>query len=132
MRTYVEDIKRLRAEGKTYREITEALGCAKSTVSRVCAPDGHEKHARRTKGHQAERLDFIRDYKLENSSCLDCAANWPPYILEFDHVPERGPKLFNLSQAGGRSWSAILAEIAKCDLVCANCHRYRTFKRLGH
>ena len=31
----------------------------------------------------------------------------------------------------GQSKEAILEEIAKCDLICANCHRIRTAKQLG-
>jgi hypothetical protein len=31
----------------------------------------------------------------------------------------------------GRSRREILDEIAKCQLVCANCHAIRTFERAG-
>jgi hypothetical protein len=51
--------------------------------------------------------------------------------MDFDHV--RGSKSGLISEmvAGGRPWSVIEDEIAKCDLVCSNCHRYRTFARTG-
>jgi hypothetical protein len=48
--------------------------------------------------------------------------------MQWDHVPERGPKLFNLSRAD-YGMEKVLAEIAKCDLVCANCHAIRTWNR---
>src|SRR5262249_2796711 len=41
-------------------------------------------------------------------------------------------KFFNISVAGGQtrlSWERIAEEIAKCDVVCANCHRIRTHER---
>jgi len=46
--------------------------------------------------------------------------------MEFDHV--RGKKLFNLSKPP-YNLKRVAAEIAKCDLVCANCHRLRTASR---
>jgi hypothetical protein len=50
--------------------------------------------------------------------------------MDFDHRPGT-EKLF---QFGGsdlvrHSLETTLAEIAKCDLVCANCHRVRTWRR---
>jgi hypothetical protein len=30
----------------------------------------------------------------------------------------------------GFSWAAIKKEILKCEVVCANCHRIRTYDRL--
>lgn len=49
--------------------------------------------------------------------------------MDFDHV--RGKKSFNIGggKMGTPSFEAIEVEIAKCDLVCANCHRIRTEKR---
>jgi len=50
--------------------------------------------------------------------------------MDFDHV--RGKKLFELSVTAilnARSMEAIEAEAAKCDIVCSNCHRIRTFTR---
>jgi len=49
--------------------------------------------------------------------------------MDFDHR-EPGSKRHTVSRMIGRAGTAtILAEIAKCDIVCANCHRDRTFRR---
>lgn len=47
--------------------------------------------------------------------------------MDFDHV---GDKAFNIATAIDKRWSEIQAEIKKCDVVCANCHRIRTYTRL--
>jgi hypothetical protein len=49
--------------------------------------------------------------------------------MDFDHV--RGEKVGILSRlSGGRmAWSKVLNEIAKCEVVCSNCHRIRTHLR---
>ncbi len=50
-------------------------------------------------------------------------------VLEFDHLKD---KAFNIGASlSGRSWASILDEIAKCEVVCANCHRRRTARRRG-
>jgi hypothetical protein len=64
----------------------------------------------------------------EGKPCTDCGGVFHQAAMEYDHVPERGPKLFNLGQSD-RSVEAVKAEIAKCDIVCANCHRIRTWNR---
>ncbi len=63
----------------------------------------------------------------ENSPCKDCGLLFPPFCMDFDHV--RGAKLYHISGGVARGWSIekLQAEIDKCDLVCANCHRIRSF-----
>jgi len=45
--------------------------------------------------------------------------------MDFDHV--RGRKLFDIAQGKELSMASVRREIKKCDLVCANCHRIRSF-----
>lgn len=60
--------------------------------------------------------------------CKDCKEKYPWYCMDFDHLRD---KKFNLSEAGNHMWAldTIKEEILKCDVVCANCHRKRTFER---
>lgn len=61
--------------------------------------------------------------------CNDCGwAQWARG-LDWDHV--RGEKVASIATliANGRTWIEIEAEMAKCELVCANCHRVRTAER---
>ena len=73
------------------------------------------------------KREYVKAQK--DVACADCGQRHPHYVMDFDHVPERGAKVFNLSRPSRVSWAAIDAEMAKCDIVCANCHRERTFTR---
>src|ERR1035437_1724100 len=63
---------------------------------------------------------------LKAAPCMDCGNTFPPICMQYDH--RRGTKRGYVSSLVWRncSWETILAEIAKCDLVCANCHSIRT------
>jgi hypothetical protein len=65
---------------------------------------------------------------LSEHPCVDCGNN-DIRCLEFDHV--RGKKSANISQMLGHAvtWSVIEAEIVKCEVRCANCHRIKTLER---
>ncbi len=78
------------------------------------------------KRKRAELRDKLFKYLSENS-CVDCGEK-DPIVLQFDHVS--GIKIKNVSDMIGSaaSWSSILLEIRKCDIVCANCHLKRTSK----
>jgi hypothetical protein len=58
--------------------------------------------------------------------CVDCGAD-DPRVLEFDHR-DRLTKLDSLTVMAqqGAAWAKVEAEMAKCDVRCANCHRRRT------
>lgn len=63
--------------------------------------------------------------------CADCGRTFPPLCMDFDHV--RGVKLFLIGTAvRWKSIAALNEEIAKCDVVCACCHRIRTETRPHH
>jgi hypothetical protein len=66
----------------------------------------------------------------EGKPCKDCGIIYPHYVMDFDHLPEF-EKNKNVSRMKNDSVSKeyLLKEIMKCDLVCANCHRVRTWNR---
>jgi hypothetical protein len=73
------------------------------------------------------RMAFLLEYFSQNP-CADCGET-DPLVLEFDHL---GDKQFNVAKGiRDRNWESVLAEIAKCEVVCANCHRRRTARRGG-
>ena len=90
--------------------------------------DRYIEQARRRRTALAhERYAFLIEF-FKSNPCADCGES-DPMVLEFDHL---GDKLFNIAQGvRDRGWQVFLDEIAKCDVVCANCHRRRTAKRAG-
>jgi hypothetical protein len=82
---------------------------------------------RRTERIIAERTAYLVSF-LREHPCVDCGES-DPLVLEFDHLRE---KRFSIGRGmRERPWKAVLAEIEKCDVVCANCHRRRTNRRGG-
>ena len=77
---------------------------------------------------QQARRRHVQVYK-QLKGCTDCGYNAHWAALDFDHV--RGEKLFTVAQQIGKvGTDKLWAEIAKCEVVCANCHRIRTQERL--
>ena len=76
---------------------------------------------------QSRRI-LIDQMKLQ-SGCMDCGYAENAVALDFDHLPGCDKK-FNISQSiVNHSWESVLAEIAKCEIVCSNCHRIREWER---
>jgi hypothetical protein len=77
------------------------------------------------------RKDLVRARirELKSLPCVDCKQCFPYFVMHFDHIND--DKSFGISWAvhAGYSWRRISAEIAKCEVVCANCHAVRTFSR---
>lgn len=63
---------------------------------------------------------------------MDCGGRFHFSAMHFDHLPEY-EKVEQISRLANSntSYARIDAEIAKCELVCANCHAVRTFNRLS-
>lgn len=87
----------------------------------------YEKRYKREK--KLERRAFLDSKK--SMPCIDCGQTFPPVCMDFDHIPERGPREFWLSHWVHREMPMhkLESEIAKCEVVCACCHRLRTQAR---
>ena len=78
------------------------------------------------RGLRQARTQYLLEY-FTTHPCCECGET-DPVVLEFDH---RDPdaKAFTIGAAlSYRKWQAILDEIEKCDVVCANCHRRRHYQ----
>ena len=88
-------------------------------------PKWKEKINNQYNNRRKKIQEFIRNYKL-SKGCADCGYNKHHAALEFDHVD--GEKEFNVCNA--KSIKQAKEEIKKCEVVCSNCHRIRTYERL--
>ena len=72
-------------------------------------------------------LEWVTKLKAE-TPCADCRMYYDPVCMDFDHVRGVKRKKITTLVYDGYSRAVILEEIAKCELVCSNCHRIRTWK----
>jgi hypothetical protein len=88
-----------------------------------------ERRTAAIKLRRSQKRQYVHSLK-EGVECLDCGVEYPPYVYDFDHLPEF-KKEFDLSSTGMRdkTMEQIIAEVAKCELICSNCHRHRTYIR---
>lgn len=75
--------------------------------------------------------EFIIDY-LSKHPCVDCGED-DIIVLEFDHI-DRSTKETNISNAvrDGMKLARLEAEVEKCLVRCANCHRRKTYEEMGY
>lgn len=105
---------------------TRCRGCTRAQVQDHYRRHRHtyiqkalHRNKRVLEEHQLRLLAYLSAHP-----CVDCGEG-DPVCLEFDHV--RGDKIDEIGRMlGDRPWRVIEAEIAKCDVRCANCHRRRT------
>lgn len=90
-------------------------------------------HYRKNKKYYAAKREVSRRrlaawfQEQKRKPCTDCGEVFNPWQMDFDHL---GEKTFDLAYMKTRvSRKRLLEEIAKCELVCANCHRQRTWER---
>jgi len=93
-----------------------------------CKPCFIARHRAGVVERRNKLLAYVQAIKLERG-CADCGYRDHPAALDFDHLPGH-TKEFRIAQlSNGATKAKIDAEIAKCDVVCANCHRIRTAER---
>jgi transposase-like protein len=91
--------------------------------------DLHRKQSKAAKRRRHRALKAHVLNHLSERSCVDCGEK-DPVVLEFDHIGEKVAAVSALV-AEAASFTAVDAEIARCEVVCANCHRRRTGRRAG-
>ena len=98
---------------------------------RIRYRDRHGKsiNCESSKRRRDKNYEWVWSLKSK-TPCSDCGQIYHPSIMEFDHK-DPSAKRGMVSGLMNCNLQTIQAEIAKCDIVCSNCHQYRTFVR-GH
>jgi len=115
---------------RTYKSGKKGL----QAYCKVCAAkarvDYYRNNQKKEKAYDRKRKKLNKDFlwEIKKSPCVDCEKTYHPVCMDFDHL---GNKSFELSDGivNGFSQKRLLEEIKKCELVCSNCHRLRTWKR---
>lgn len=106
-------------------------GCTKTHDPRLLEKrrehyrNNKQTYLNRVRQREREMREFLA--ALKSTPCADCEVSYPPFVMDLDHRdPEHKvdtiDKIIHLG-----SWRKFYEEIAKCDVVCANCHRVRTY-----
>jgi hypothetical protein len=85
--------------------------------------------------HREEARQRNREYVMgikDDAACTDCGIGYPHYVMQFDHLGEDKDRAVATLAGAPVSLDRLKAEIAKCGLVCANCHAERTHQRRLH
>ena len=102
-----------------------AIGLPRYTAAE--AAGRRAANLRRRERHTKENFEFVAALKMR-LGCTDCGYKGHPAALDFDHLPGFEKREI-IARMIGWPRSTLLAELAKCEVVCANCHRIRTWKR---
>jgi hypothetical protein len=108
-----------------HRWVCEKCGAVKTRWEAATAEERAIERAqsRRASASQRRRIREIIQ-KAKDQPCADCGGAFPTCVMDLDHV--RGVKEFKVSEAVQKAYGIkmqrLLEEIAKCEVVCANCH----------
>jgi hypothetical protein len=100
-----------------------------SVYDKTCSsPERIRKRTERAIQNCFDCQSWIRAY-LQGHPCVDCGEP-DIVVLDFDHLGDKDECVSNLMRRNS-SLKRIQAEVAKCEVRCANCHRRMTAKRNG-
>jgi len=98
---------------------------------RIAYNNNKRPYVDRARALESQMLAIVREKK--NVPCQRCGIEYPgePWLMEFDHrdQAEKDKVIGQMVKTG--SMARLLAEIAKCDILCVVCHRRRTAIQLG-
>jgi predicted HNH restriction endonuclease len=71
------------------------------------------------------RAQKIRAIEFMGGKCADCNGVFHPAVFDLHHVDGSGKELSTRRGWTALHWDKVVMELAKCVLLCANCHRIR-------
>jgi transcriptional regulator with XRE-family HTH domain len=124
--SYKEDILKLRAEGKSYREIEKILGCSRGTISYYLGNKEikEEKMAELNK-FQEKGLTYLENYKIKRP-CMGCSQYLHHSQMDIvDNVLD-SDILNPINDV--ETLEDAKRKIAQLKFLCSNCNRLRMFR----
>ena len=86
-----------------------------------------EKNKEKNKNYRENVRQYLKEQK-EKNPCSDCKVFFPYYVMEYDHLHSKINSVSKIASTG--TLRQVIEEIEKCELVCSNCHKVRTWKRI--
>lgn len=116
-----EQILQLRQEGKSYSEIKAITGCSKGTIAYHLGEGQKDKYKAANARRRARNRRWVEEIK-KDLRCEICGES-RHWVLDFHHkdpsVKEAGIAVL----LGRGTIGKITEEMAKCQVLCSNCHR---------
>ena len=113
---------------KAFSEYPQRSGRPLGQLNRVCRPCLLDS----LKQHRQHVRSVVNRWK-EMKGCSACGFKGKHYQLDLDHV-DPSTKYGQNHRAYEPNWrmERIKQELAKCVILCANCHREKTFRNSDH
>lgn len=117
--------------GRDYQPYCRLCDNKKSRERYAANREHHIKTiAKRNKIYKKEIDEYVRNIK-SMTPCADCNSKYHWFQMDFDHVRGEKDRAISEMVKNKVSLKKIILEIEKCELVCANCHRLRTYSRMS-
>ncbi len=87
------------------------------------------------KRNYAERTNIVNQWKLDQKHCADCRLPITEHTLpaiDCDHIDPNKKSFMISEQKASVTKAALMAELAKCQARCRNCHAIRTHNEQHH
>lgn len=103
-----------------------ACGICSAEKQREQYKDNKKYYLDRNRELRSKNREKYRETK-EGKPCAHCGGLFPQVCMDYDHIDPKTKKLC-VAQMMGYSWKDIEKEISKCELICSNCHRIKTYE----
>ena len=127
--SYKEDILRLRAEGKSYGEISQELGCSKGTVAYYLkeAPEYSVKEVKMSANSvfSDKIVTYIENYKIKRP-CAGCSQYLHHSQMDFVDAHRESEIVKMVTDL--ETLEEAKRQVTQLKFICSNCNRLRLFK----
>jgi L-lysine 2,3-aminomutase len=120
-------VKRTSSDGTVLARQSRCKECMKMLMKKHYTSN-KDYYKAKARTHDSNHYEIFLEI-LKTKSCVDCGET-DPVVLDFDHTGDKVMSIAHMLQKR-LSWTTILAEMEKCEVRCANCHRRKTAKQLN-